>query len=253
LCGQINVPPRLARVVAIAAGGLHSLALQADGTLVAWGDNLAAGQTNLPPGLTGVVAIAAGFYHSLALKSDGTVVAWGSNAEGQSEPPAGLTGVVAIAAGYAHSLALKADGSVVAWGSHIGPDETCVPEVLDPGLMIQGGYGSTLALVNTASSIDPPQLLPYPGQVAVSGLPMHLRLLATGLNIVFDAQGLPAGLVLDPATGVLSGTPTRAGVFPVVISAENEHGQSEWPIQLRIWRSRAPGLAGMMYLLFSTP
>jgi alpha-tubulin suppressor-like RCC1 family protein len=66
--------------------------------------------------LTGVVAIAAGGAHSLALKSDGTVVAWGSNFSGQMRVPSGLSGVVAIAAGDAHSLALKSDGTVVAWG-----------------------------------------------------------------------------------------------------------------------------------------
>ncbi len=48
------------------AGGCHSLALQSDGTVVAWGDNRF-GQTNVPPGLSNVVAIAAGYYHSLAI------------------------------------------------------------------------------------------------------------------------------------------------------------------------------------------
>ena len=36
-----------------------------------------------------MVAVAAGGYHSLALKSDGTVVAWGYNYFGQSTVPAG--------------------------------------------------------------------------------------------------------------------------------------------------------------------
>src|SRR5207249_4561423 len=38
-------------------------------------------------GLSNVVAIAAGGDHSLALKSDGSVVAWGSNTYGESTVP----------------------------------------------------------------------------------------------------------------------------------------------------------------------
>jgi len=34
-------------------------------------------QTNVPAGLSNVVAIAAGGYHSLALKQNGTVAVWG--------------------------------------------------------------------------------------------------------------------------------------------------------------------------------
>jgi len=69
------------------------------------------------------MAIAAGGIHSLALQSNGTVVAWGAGTNntgswpdlGQAMVPAGLTNVVAVAAGAGHSLALKADGTVVAW------------------------------------------------------------------------------------------------------------------------------------------
>ena len=99
------MPPGLNNVVAIAAGGYHSLALKYDGTVVAWGDD-SVGQTNVPAGLSNVVAVAAGGFHSLALKADGTLVTWGDNSAGQSSVPVGLTNVVAISAGYLHSLAL---------------------------------------------------------------------------------------------------------------------------------------------------
>ena len=88
-----NVPAVLGDVVALAAGGSHSLALQADGTVVAWGSGSA---TNVPLGLNNVVALAAGRSHSLALRADGTVVAWGRNDYGQANVPAGLSDVVAI-------------------------------------------------------------------------------------------------------------------------------------------------------------
>ena len=143
-------------VVAIAAGWQHSLALCADGTAAAWGDNgygqlgdntrtdrlaPAAVLTNLgTSALYGkkVTAIATGAFHSLALCSDGTVAAWGDNRSGQLgdtttdnrlTPVAVNTAwnlsalynknVVAIAAGGLHSLALCSDGTVAAWGANL--------------------------------------------------------------------------------------------------------------------------------------
>jgi alpha-tubulin suppressor-like RCC1 family protein len=136
-------------VVAVAAGGSHSLALCSDGTLASWGYNnngqLGNGSTtdnNLPAVVdqTGVlagktvVAVAAGDSHNFALCSDGTLAAWGYNSNGQlgngnttqNNLPAAVdqTGllagkrVVTIAAGYYHSLALCTDGTLVAWGSN---------------------------------------------------------------------------------------------------------------------------------------
>ena len=49
---------------------------------------------------TNVVAVAAGWAHSVALRADGSVIAWGNNDYGQAAAsfPAGQ--VTAIAAGY---------------------------------------------------------------------------------------------------------------------------------------------------------
>ena len=48
--------------------------------VIAWGDNQE-GQSTIPSGVSNVVAIAAGNSHSLALSADGRVVAWGRNYE----------------------------------------------------------------------------------------------------------------------------------------------------------------------------
>jgi alpha-tubulin suppressor-like RCC1 family protein len=139
-------------VIAVAAGGGHSLALCSDGSVAAWGwnpdgqvgdnsttDSYVPVAVNKAQGVSAlygktVVAIAAGYWHSLALCSDGTVAAWGFNLWGQLGddtttdrlmPVAVNTNldsalyhktVIAVAAGYAHSLALCSDGTVAAWG-----------------------------------------------------------------------------------------------------------------------------------------
>jgi alpha-tubulin suppressor-like RCC1 family protein len=145
--------PNLTGVTAIAVGGFtgndgrseqaqfaHTLALLANGTVMAWGSNndgqLGDGTTATRlapvavPHLSKVSAISAGGNHSLALLADGTVMAWGDNGlrglTGQGRPdrtshPApvlvpGLSDVTAISAGNFHSLALLKDGTVRAWG-----------------------------------------------------------------------------------------------------------------------------------------
>ena len=67
---------------------------------------LTKGQTNVPPDLTNVVAVAAGYFHSVALRADGTVVAWGDNTRNQTIIPPQAAGVIAIAAGVFHTAAL---------------------------------------------------------------------------------------------------------------------------------------------------
>ena len=134
--------------VAIAEGAGHSMALTADGKVIAWGNNTY-GQTNVPAGLSNIIAIAAGYYHNLALKSDGTVVAWGEDNYGQINIPKGLSNVVAIAAGQYHSMALRANGTVVAWGYN-AYGQTNVPPGLTNVIAIAAGEYHSMALIGDA-------------------------------------------------------------------------------------------------------
>jgi hypothetical protein len=170
--GQSNVPQPGGNIVAVADGDSHSLALRLDGTVVAWGDNTY-GQTTVPVSATNVVAIAAGGSHSLALLLNGTVIAWGLNASGQQAVPASATNVVAIAAGDNYSLALRADGTLVAWGGLLPPPATATNV-----LAIAAGGEHALAL--RAEGLLVAWGANYYGQTAVPGLATNVVGIAAG-------------------------------------------------------------------------
>jgi len=135
-------------VIAVAAGGFHSLALDKDNNVWAWGSNsngrLGIGTTdnsnypqqvtttNTGGAFTNITSIAAGGSHSVALKSDGTVWTWGYNGNGQLgdgstadrykpvqvyiNATTTLTDVKLIAAGGAFTVAVDNSNNIWAWG-----------------------------------------------------------------------------------------------------------------------------------------
>ncbi len=129
----------LGKVVAIASGSSHNLALLSDGTVRAWGHN-ADGELGdgswedrsrpvTVAGLPEVVSVAAFDHISMAITQDGQLWAWGRNSDGQlgigTTAPENLPvpvalpegPVVAVALGTTHAAALLADGSVWSWGN----------------------------------------------------------------------------------------------------------------------------------------
>ncbi len=142
------IPVRVAglsgRVSAIAAGGSHSLALMADGSVWAWGSNkynqvmtgIARGDAYLLPvrcrlvsRLFSATAIAAGEDHSVLLTAGKRIEVWGSNGYGQygTRPERSVMGdghrefdllvnATAIVAAGDHTMALGDDNTVFGWG-----------------------------------------------------------------------------------------------------------------------------------------
>jgi alpha-tubulin suppressor-like RCC1 family protein len=137
-----NVSPTpitgLERVITVAAGNSHFVAVTSSGKVYTWGMNTF-GQlgdgTNVsndtPREVPGLVAkyIGAGEYNSFAIMPDGSVKAWGKNTYGalgdgtttnQYSPVnvVGMTDVKRVMGGNTNTFALKNDGTVWMWGWH---------------------------------------------------------------------------------------------------------------------------------------
>ena len=139
--------PAPASLQSIAAGESHTVAIDAYGTLWAWGRNdlgqLGDGsvtQRNTPVpvsaaafGSETIVSIIAGQHHTVALGAGGTLWAWGYNYFGQlgdgsvtqrttpvpvSTAAFGTEPITSVTAGYGHTVALGSAGTLWAWGNN---------------------------------------------------------------------------------------------------------------------------------------
>ena len=220
------------KVVAIAAGANHTLALTSDGRVYTWGSNqygqLGRGSTfpsssNTPEAITGggllfgqpAIAIAAGASHSLALAADGKVYGWGLDSSGQlgtgflsnrSSPVAvSSTGVlagkslVAVAAGGSHSLAIDSNGLAYAWGANssgqIG-DNGFFGAATPVALSTQGAVGSRpIAAIAAGNSHS--LAIAGRGVAPTVNLAPVSQTVTTGDTVIFTAaaHGYPAPTV----------------------------------------------------------
>ena len=137
----------LTDVIAVSAGGLHTVAMKKDGTVWSWGYNnfgqLGDGTTanknkavqvkdSSGQPLADITAVSAGESHTVVLKNDKTVWSWGYNNHGQlgdgttasrneavqvkdsSGQP--LADITTVSAGESHTVVLKNDKTVWSWG-----------------------------------------------------------------------------------------------------------------------------------------
>ena len=223
--GKTNVPPAATNLLSMVAGYDHTLALRADGGVVAWGANLS-GQTNPPASASNVVMIAAGYDHNLVLRNDGALVAWGNTSNGKTTIPASATNqpLAAIAAGTSHNLVLRTNGSVFAWGinqfatTNVPPRATNVVRIAAAHTVFAGGHNLALRRdgtvvswgYNTLGQTNPPVAATNLIAVAAGG-DFSLALKADGTVVGWGGNG--SGQITIPA----------AASNVVAIAAGNAH------------------------------
>ena len=120
--------PGLSNITAIAAGGSHSVALRADGTVWCFGYGYFGQLGNgvdvsshtpvMASGINSAVEVAAGGYHTIARLSNGSLRGWGNNGSGQlgsgvgfwtafPSSVVGVTEAVDIECGNAHTMVVR--------------------------------------------------------------------------------------------------------------------------------------------------
>jgi hypothetical protein len=168
------------KIVTVAAGGRHTMAVGVDGALWAWGEGfygqLGLGDTNnrLVPTLVGaeevfggsqVRTIACGRDHTLAVTEAGELWVWGQGVQGQLGLNDGQDRLVptrvdpqhfahapisTVAAGFDHSAAVTAGGALYTWGRG---------EAEHTGSQVPGGLGHADLANRLVPTLVPRQLL----------------------------------------------------------------------------------------------
>ena len=101
------------------------------------------------------------------------------------------------------------------------------------GAVINGYLANRAALMladpNLPPLINAPILL-----TGTTGVPFSFQIAATSTPTGYVATGLPSGLSVNPATGLISGTPDTAGSYPVVLGAVNTNGTGKMNVVISI-------------------
>ena len=90
--------------------------------------------------------------------------------------------------------------------------ETCTGSAQQQWTLPGGGGGT-----NTVSVTNPGTQTSTAGTAA--SLQIHATDSANGQTFTYSATGLPAGMTVNPSTGLISGTPTTAGTSTVTVTA----------------------------------
>ena len=115
-------------------------------------------------------------------------------------------------------------------------------QVVAPGLTVNPmpGPGGLTVTVTGVTPMSPPVVTSVLTATAATGEPFTYQIAATNTPGGYAATGLPDGLTLDPATGLVTGTPTTAGTSNVTLSATNTGGTGTAVLVLTVGDAAPP-------------
>jgi Putative Ig domain len=151
--------------------------------------------------------------------------------------------------GVAFSYTITAAGSPTSYGASPLPAGLSVKTstgVISGTPTTEGTYNVTITASNGAglcstgsatlvlTIISTPVITSTLTATGTAGIAFSYQITATSNPTSYDAIDLPGGLTLGPIPGLISGTPTGVGIFPVTISATNASGTGYATLTLTI-------------------
>jgi uncharacterized repeat protein (TIGR03803 family) len=161
-----------------------------------------------------------------------------------------MDGAVGLAFSY-QTLATQTPTTYSAIGLQLGLNIDSTTGLISGAPTATGTSSVTLTATNAAGSnsvtlvitiLPPPVITSILSEFGSTSAAFYYQIRASGNPASFDATGLPDGLTLDPATGMITGTPTSTGTFPVTISATNVAGSDSRTLMVVVTNS-APTLS----------
>lgn len=236
LNGKLAVPSGLNSVVQVAASQHNSMALKADGTVVVWGDNTS-GQ-NVPPTDAGpLIQVASGNGHCLGLSAIGTTmlpeIIADRFAVGVAEFPFHFRVFTKnqptsyAAAGLPAGLSIHPTTGLIS-GT---PTEAGTFEVELSATNAHGTGEADLTLHINAPAVTITSLTSQTFDATSS---LNYQITSNFPATSYAATGLPAGVVLDANTGLITGTPQVSGNFVGNLTATTAYGDATATLTLRI-------------------
>ncbi|MDF1710762.1 MAG: putative Ig domain-containing protein [Akkermansiaceae bacterium] len=101
-----------------------------------------------------------------------------------------------------------------------------------------GGTSETLgyadAVIDIGEPTEPPLILVNDSFISPTGRNLEIQIRGSGSPTSYGASDLPDGLTINSSTGLITGTPTTAGIYSVEIAATNTIGTSTTTVTLNV-------------------
>jgi parallel beta-helix repeat protein len=121
-----------------------------------------------------------------------------------------------------------------------GIPTTVVTSSVTLGAINHIGTGTKVLTLTVNATPPAPVVTSASSATGTVGVAFNYQITATNSPTSFDAFGLPAGLSVNTATGLISGTPTTSATYSVTVSATNAGGTGTKTLSVVINPVQAP-------------
>ncbi len=228
-------------VISIDLGDNHILALTSAGNVVVYG--FGTGAVAIPAGLTNnVVAISSYERSSMALVGNPIITQAPQivQAPANQTNQAGSTAVFTVSASGTPPLSYQWRKAGLPLAAQTLATLTLSNVTVSAGgaydVVVSGAGSVTSAPPATLSVLGPPVITSAGALAGIAGVPLTYQITADGVATGYLASGLPTGLSLNPATGLISGAPAYGGTYQVSLLATNLYGTGSKLLSLTMKR-----------------